>query len=300
MTNFKKIMIPIDFTSMDKKILQYGSFIAKLLKAEKIYFVHVSPFVMYPLYFEPYFFDNLDRIKEEAVKRLKKVVRKDFTSTNIKIEFKALEGSTVPELLYYSRQQKIDLIIMGRKKSSGLTSERVVRNANCSVLLVTEHTAPKIKNVILPVDFSRHSVLSLKFAEELSGLIKNLQIYAHNIFYRPTYPFAVGYPERFYSPKLKNEIKREMDLFIKKNYHKRNLEKILSFDEVDNLIKEMLKITKEKKGDLIIIGSRGKTKAASMILGSTAEQLIKKDSKTPILIIKKKNENLGLMKLLFS
>ena len=54
------------------------------------------------------------------------------------------------------------------------------------------------------------------------------------------------------------------------------------------------------EADLIVIGARGKTDAATVILGSTTEKLLAVDKGTPLMVIKKKGQTLGFLDALFS
>jgi len=55
---------------------------------------------------------------------------------------------------------------------------------------------------------------------------------------------------------------------------------------------------KEHDIDLIIIGARGRTAAASFLLGSVTGKLIR-NSFIPVLAVKKKGANLGVLQALF-
>jgi nucleotide-binding universal stress UspA family protein len=245
----------------------------------------------------PTFFDNLDKAKIEITKKLKSAVEKYLPSIKTKIEYVRLDGSPVVELLAFSHQKKADLIIMGRKK--GVTGEKISRKANCSVLLVPQNPDTKINNIIIPVDFSHHSALALKVAEQFSRIQKNCRAYALNVFYVPSYPLDLGSSHQHFSANIKKKNEEQMSKLIKNNYHRKNIQKVFCFNKAGDVPSEIAKLNKVKKGNLIVIGSRGKTAAAALVIGGNTEKLIRKVRRTPILIIKKRNENLGLTKLLF-
>ena len=50
--------------------------------------------------------------------------------------------------------------------------------------------------------------------------------------------------------------------------------------------------------DMIVMGSLGRTGLASVLVGSTAMRMIKFDHEIPLLIVKEKGENMGLLQAL--
>ena len=47
------------------------------------------------------------------------------------------------------------------------------------------------------------------------------------------------------------------------------------------------------------MGSKGRTASASILLGSVAEKLVQANNEIPMLILKKKGENMGFFEALF-
>ena len=54
-----------------------------------------------------------------------------------------------------------------------------------------------------------------------------------------------------------------------------------------------------KKGDLIVIGSKGRTRAASLLLGSVAVKLLDMNCYMPMIIVKNQQKNMGFLQALF-
>jgi nucleotide-binding universal stress UspA family protein len=49
---------------------------------------------------------------------------------------------------------------------------------------------------------------------------------------------------------------------------------------------------KSSRADLLIMGSRGRSKASAMLMGSVADGLVRINREIPLLVVKNKNENL--------
>lgn len=303
MHRYKKIMVGLDLTPMDKTVAKYAAMTAKLFGAEKVYFVHIrSPYVL-PLVFEADFPKNLERLEHSDINTMHKAAATYFKDSKIKIEYALKEGSVMSELLKFSHEKKVDLIITGKGNEytgSGMIPEKIARKANCDVLLVPKDAKPVIKNILVPVDFSSHSALALKQASALAGAA-NAKVIIQNIFYAPIYPITIGYSKKTFTGKIKELEEKRMNAFVKRYYRRANsYEKVFTMDDFDNMGQQINEYAAKRKADLIIAGSRGKTNAAAVLVGSTAENIIRKVKNIPILIIKKKNENLGVLKLWFS
>lgn len=67
----------------------------------------------------------------------------------------------------------------------------------------------------------------------------------------------------------------------------------------DNQAKKIYQHAEKEQISLIIMGSKGKSAAASVLMGSTAERLAHYIKNTPLLIVKDKQENIGFLEALF-
>jgi hypothetical protein len=66
-------------------------------------------------------------------------------------------------------------------------------------------------------------------------------------------------------------------------------------DEGKLLLEEAIKMG----ADMILLGSRGRTQSAAILLGSVAEKLVMVNNVLPMLIFKKKGETVGFFEALF-
>lgn len=139
---FKKILLPVDLehTEVADKALKLAMEEARRSNA-KLYVMTVAPGFGTPLVAS--FFDD-DMVK----KAMKEIARhlKTFVDANIPEEFHAksivTEGNPPEQILRQAKEHDIDLIIITGydteldKMLLGSCSARVVRHANCSVLVV--------------------------------------------------------------------------------------------------------------------------------------------------------------------
>ncbi|MHC4780921.1 MAG: universal stress protein, partial [Planctomycetota bacterium] len=72
----------------------------------------------------------------------------------------------------------------------------------------------------------------------------------------------------------------------------------VTFTQDNDVSSAVINAVKDHDINLIIIGARGRTAVASLVLGSVTEKLIR-NSYMPVLAVKKKGENLGLLQAMF-
>ncbi len=139
----KKILLPTDFTEGALAALPYASDLARSFGA-KLYILHVIYDVsMATGLHVPHV--SVDAMNEEMQKSAEKEI-KNFgaeMTEGITVETSVIMGVPYEEILTFSNENGIDMIIMGTHGRSGLdrvifgsTAEKVVRNAGCPVLTV--------------------------------------------------------------------------------------------------------------------------------------------------------------------
>jgi nucleotide-binding universal stress UspA family protein len=142
----KSILVPTDFSEYSDQSMQIAIDIARQFKS-KIYFFHVVGIV---IQYMPYYgFDSKmvsqlgDKSVTVAQKMLTEQLSKFPDSKSVEVIKEIRIGAPYQEILRNQEEKKVDLIVIASQGKTGLLShligsvaERVVRNANCQVLLV--------------------------------------------------------------------------------------------------------------------------------------------------------------------
>jgi universal stress protein A len=145
--NVKKILTPIDFSVHSMEAMRGAMELAKDVGAE-VHLMHViAPhhhFLPLPLESNAEQSRELAReasMIQQAEEELARIKKDDFGDSKKVFTF-AVVGAPVQKLVEYAKEQAIDLILMSTHGRSGgdfglmgSVSEKVVRNAPCSVLV---------------------------------------------------------------------------------------------------------------------------------------------------------------------
>jgi universal stress protein A len=138
----RSILVPIDFSKASEKALDYAVSLAKQFSAKLTVLSVVEPFPTPDFAYNPLVMEN-DKVVAATKRRLEKVT----ANAGVASEFveKTLVRNGVPyrEIVDAARTLKVDLIVISTHGYSGLahvfmgsTAERVVRHAECPVLVV--------------------------------------------------------------------------------------------------------------------------------------------------------------------
>jgi nucleotide-binding universal stress UspA family protein len=141
---YKKILVPLDGSDLSEAVLDHVAAIAKGCQVPEVILIRVRE----PLdnsvraTLDPEIAEELDQAyNDEAASYLKKIASKlDKKSVSVKIE--VLEGNPAEEIIKYSKENKIDLIVMSTHGRSGFSrlvfgsvANKVLRQTEVPILL---------------------------------------------------------------------------------------------------------------------------------------------------------------------
>jgi nucleotide-binding universal stress UspA family protein len=145
---------------------------------------------------------------------------------------------------------------------------------------------PKYKKVLFCTDFSENSDYAFEFAYGIAkrdeGLLYILHVMPHN----PNQDRIIGYVSEDILRNIQRGLEQELDDNYKERYVKK-IEDAVGFEVVTKSGREdeeILKFAKDKKVDIIVVGTHGKTGIEHVFFGSVAEKVLRR-SPFPIFVI---------------
>lgn len=295
-------MIGLDLTEMDDILIEKTIVFLKFLGIEKCYFVHVAKDLAIPqeiLDNHPELLSPSDESIEEKI--ADKLKHFDFPST-IEIEIFAEEGEDQMEIfMRWALIKDVDLIIMGRKetlKGNGSLAKGIAKKAPCSILMLQEKRPAGLpKKIMVPTDFSDHTEMIYEFSERICKDLHAELVPVH-IYQVPHGYSKTGKTFEEFSEIMKENANKDFKKFLHKNNHV-DLDCHFVLNESEDEGKLLLEEANKIGADMILLGSRGRTKSAAILLGSVAEKLVMVNNVLPMLIFKKKGETVGFFEALF-
>ncbi len=305
----KKIMVGLDNTEMDTSLIQFASFLARTGSAEYVHFVNVIKRTPLPSPLRQEFPDLLEKAQVDRRRELEKKVIEHFDLTLPAKAKISIEEGTMPskQILKLADKHSVDAIVVGRKKNlknNSVVTQRLARRATCSLLIVPEREYTRVSKLMVAVDFTKESVAALEEAVSVArreGAAGNeVEIICHHAYQVP-----VGY---HYSGKSFEECgdvmcehaRKKYDKFIKK-VDTAGVKVVPSFALVknDDVVGNIYKTAQENNVGCIVIGGKGKSASTALFpIGTTTEKLVERDSEIPVLIVRHKHKNAGIIDML--
>jgi nucleotide-binding universal stress UspA family protein len=299
---FSRAMIGLDLTEMDDILIKKTAVFAKFLGIEKCYFVHVAKNLEIPKEITEKYPD-LIAPTDESIEAIVQNKLKEFNfPSDIETEVFVDEGShPLDSFLRWAKIKDVDLILMGRKETlpgHGVLADGVAKKAPCSILLVQEKRPVKFpKKILIATDFSTHNHLIYEFAEQITDRLGAELVPVH-LFEVPSGYSKTGKSFEEFAEIMKENAKADFKKFVSKHHHP-ELECEMLLNDGKNQGTLILDFATQINADMILLGSRGRTSSAALLLGSTAEKLIHANKYLPMLIFKKKGETMGFFDALF-
>ena len=212
-------------------------------------------------------------------------------------------GTPFAEICALARNKKIDLIVIATRGITGLkhvllgsTAERVVRYSPCPVLVVHARDAKKngsrnglktpwaIGKILVPVDFSDPSARNLAYAKQLAKEFDATLILLHSVAlkYYVTSDEYARYDFPLLMQQAEKAAKRQMrDLVAQTKRDGLRVEPSLQIGHAGEQICER---AVAEHADLIVTSTHGRTGLKHVLIGSTAEYVVR-HAKTPVLVV---------------
>jgi len=140
MKEYKNILVPTDFSENSFRAIEFGHYLAQKASG-KLHIIHVIDPIFYATVDKVFDGEHLQRARyDEAIKELNELINR-IPQTNVQICYSILEGKPFSKIFYYTKDKKIDLIVMSTHGKTGLSSmlmgsiaEKIVRQSEIPVI----------------------------------------------------------------------------------------------------------------------------------------------------------------------
>ena len=270
----KKILWATDFSEESQEAFVYAGAFAKTFGAELVA-CHVVPG------FSPEHYQSAIVVIEELKKReehMKKVAseRLDAFQKTMGVQFKSLirEGNAAKEIIAAAEEEKVDLIVIGKKGLSaierlfiGSVANHVLRHSPVPVLMTKKKPGkPKFKRILVPTDFSDREEVERDYAWKLAKTF-DADITLLHVLELHDYEFAPRVLEEMLDSVLKKMKQRKRseqeDIKVKEEVYRAINASVGIVDYADT-----------DRSDLIVISTCNQSKLERFFLGSTTEKVI--------------------------
>ena len=216
----------------------------------------------------------------------------------------AAPGETLDGLLAFAATERADLLVVGG--NGHRLARRAAMLAPCSVLVVPDGATVTLGRILVPVDFSKASASALREASQIAKAAgSEVTVVAVESDEDPWLDWK-DYPEQQQS-KLEQFIEEtlgpahDFQALIEPEHSLDPNTNIGSggFDsfEGSRTAASIVAVADRLGSTLIVAGTRGRTQAAAVLLGSVVEKVIQY-SRVPVLTVKRDGDHLSLVEAL--
>ncbi len=297
MYKFKRILVALDNSKMDEKLISAASYICEISNSSDVYFANIIKDFEVPSQMEKQFPNLLKDALKDREKEIKQKVDEFFIPETAKKHTIIKKGHILKDLLAAAEKHKIDLIVVGRKPDGGgILNTRLARRAACSLFIIPEEGKLEAENILVPIDFSEHSKLALEEAITINKKVKG-KIITQNVYQVPVGYHYSGKSFKEFSEVMKQNAETNFEIFAKEvDLEGADIEKLYTLvKEEESVMECVYQTAEEKEADIIVIGAKGRTAATALFIGSKAEKLISIDEKFPLLVVRPKGKNAGII-----
>ena len=305
----RRILVPLDLSGLSRQALTCAVPLARSYKA-KISLVHV---VQPPIVVKAFpdgvshipisSNDLMNSIRVELDDLAKQLLPGDLLDRTI-----VRAGNAAYEVVLAANRLNTDLIVLSTNGRSGLkravlgsTAERIVRHAKCPVLTVRRRPSRQAvqasfhkgsayarrlpwRRILVPLDFSLTSLRALPVAVQLAKQC-GARLLLLNVVEPSPYPTGMEgvtliVPDSELAQYAGTELPRIARRFVPKSVR---VTPLIDHGRAANAIVD----TAEEQGvDLIVLSTHGHTGLDRLLLGSTAEHVVR-HAKCPVLVVRK-------------
>lgn len=292
------MLVPIDFSERSFEALEYARVLTKQFGA-KLHLAHVyqpdyplTTVVAMPLALPPV------QVAQGVRRHLKDVAKKcgiELSPGNTH----AVEGGASEEICNLARRHAIDLIVVSTRGTTGLkhlllgsTAERVVRYSPCPVLVVRPQKKGgkiarrelRFDKIVVPIDFSDCSLRGLDYAKALAKEFDSKLVLLNSValqYYVTSDEYA-----RFDLPLLMKQSEKASRHQMRELVEKTAAEgiEVKSSIHIGHAGQQICVRATEDRADLIVTSTHGTTGFKHLLVGSTAEYVVR-HAGCPVLVV---------------
>jgi nucleotide-binding universal stress UspA family protein len=299
-TSIRNILVPIDFSKMSIQAIETAKGLAQRFGAT-VHLVHVHQFEYPAGFMGPVF--SAGRLPESFEEHRRKTLAEDLRELARSCGLSAAgathlrEGAPAfDEICSLAREIPADLIVVSTHGRTGLkhvflgsTAERVVQHSPCPVFVARQterrsKTGPAftINTILVPVDFSECSLKGLNYAIPFADRVGAKLILFHAIQIAPYIGGGFAYDLSSLEEAARKDAERQMQEFVR--MAKFGGVKFETAITMGPPAKEISTFAQNHKVDLIITSTHGRTGWKHMLIGSTAEHVVRY-SRSPVLVV---------------
>jgi nucleotide-binding universal stress UspA family protein len=287
MSVFTRPLVALSLSAPDAELLRYAALALLPGRPEEVRFAHVAGARE----------GGLPPVEERALReRMEAEVRASFGGEGVRTPCDVVQGSRLDSLLSLAVAHGHDVIVLGHRRGrQGRRSlaRRLAMVAPCSIWLAPEGSRCALEEILVPVDFSSCSADALSLAAAIAAERGLRRCRAVHVSFDPS---TVRYDEHV-AEILGKEEAAFADLVAGVDRRGVAIETLV--EESAQPARAILRVAERTRADLIVMNTRGRSRAAAVLLGSVTSEVMAATT-APLLAVKHFGAHMSVLQALLS
>lgn len=300
MNRFQNLLLATALDDRDASTFRHAARLAHIANPHTVYVAHVTPSFELPP-------DVIDQdpqtvipVDEDVQRNLETMLagHKALFPGGTTFHAVAREGSLVPELVRLTSQKSVDLFCLGRRPQEDQhqlsdSAMRLARKVPCSVLIVPPGFEPEYRRILVPMDFSEHSVEALKVACAIARATPGSTVTVLHGYEVPLGWHKSRYTYEEFAGIIKRHAESTWNQLLP-TIDTSGVALTARFELSKHIPGTIQNIANELDASLIVLGAHGRTQPAAFLLGHVADLVCERTTR-PVLCVKPKGEVVNLL-----
>jgi nucleotide-binding universal stress UspA family protein len=204
------------------------------------------------------------------------------------------QGHLLDQVLECAAETRAELIVVGHQLAHGARrslARRLAMKAPCSVLMVPDDRAARLSRILAPIDFSIRSADALRTAMQIARLRGIREVAAFHAYFDDA---VISYEGHARIARGQEEAAfREFLAPLETS----DVEIRPCWEECANIAHAILRVADDELADLVVMGTRGRSPSAAVLLGSETDHLLMEATR-PVLAVKHFGARLAVLEAL--
>lgn len=295
MYRYRRIIVGLHLNDQDTSLVRYAGLVSRMAQSEHVWFVHVyrTQSLVEDLHSNLVSMSAASQLQQD----LETFVHAHFDGPDdTKVHCEVIQGTPLLEMLRLARGKEADLVLVGKDRAYGTMAEKMARKAPCSVLIVPPGAKSVINNVLVPLDFSDHSEDAIDVAIAFGKAAGGARLRCLHVYDVPTGYYKAGKSHDEFAELIRERAEAQYCGFMQR-LHLRDDVATPVFWQDRNTPRAIRRAIDQYNADLVVMGTRGRTDSAAVLLGSVTEKIVR-TTQVPVVAVKKKGATLSFLKAL--
>jgi nucleotide-binding universal stress UspA family protein len=283
---FERAIVGLHLADSDAGLLAYVAMLLRAGLVNEVLCVHVSPG------------SGREDLVESAsiLSQLKEQTRRHLETIPVacRVAHEVRRGPLLDNLLVAIAEHQSDVAIIGHQQEHPLRrslARRLAKLAPCSIWLVPDQTPAAITRMLAPIDFSPAAGHSLQVAAALAEGLGLHEVHTVHIYFDESRTTYEGHDAA-----VRGKEESSLATFVGAlDLH--GVRIVPHFHEGSHPEVAIRQIADELTADLVVIGTRGRSPSAAVLLGSVAQETLVA-SRVPVLVVRVPGAHVGLFRAL--